>query len=109
MTRVPVAIKPTHDVPLSVAVEEITGFETLGIEKRYGRKMEELGGTTLLMGVVWVYENRGDKKTSWSAIEARTLRELNGYFPAEPVDADTNEPDSDLGKESAPVSKKTNA
>jgi hypothetical protein len=91
-------VEPTLDVTLQVAVEEMTGFEVMGIEKRYGRKMEDLGGTALMVGVVWAYENRDGKKTSWVAVEQRTLRELNGYFQPAPDDVNEDEPDSEPGK-----------
>jgi hypothetical protein len=91
-------ITPTLDVGLEVAVEEMTGFEALGIEKRFGRKMEDLGGMALLMGAVWVYENRDGKKASWNAIEAMTLRQLRGYF-TESDDVVADDPDSESGKE----------
>jgi hypothetical protein len=88
---------PTLDLPLQAAIEEMTGFEALGIEKRYGRKLEELGGMALTIGVVWVYENRREK-TSWVTVEQRTLRQLNGYFAQPPDDINEDEPDSPLGK-----------
>lgn len=90
-------IEPTVDVPMSVATEEITGFEAIGIEKRFGRKLEELGGTSLMIGLVWVYENRTAKK-SWTAVEGMTLRELQGYFQPEPDDTDPEDPDTEVGK-----------
>lgn len=92
-------IVPTHDVPLNEAADSITGFESLGIERHYGKPMEDLGGISLIMGVVWAYRNRLGQ-TSWTAVESMTLAQLNGYFPPEPEDPDESEPDSEMGKES---------
>jgi hypothetical protein len=94
-------VVPTSDMPLSVAAEELTGFETLAIEKRFGRKMEELSAASLTMAIVWACENR-TAKTAWNVVEAMTLRQLGGYFQDEPPDVDAEDPDSDLGKESSP-------
>jgi hypothetical protein len=82
-------ITPTCDVPLSVAVEELTGFEILGIQKRFGKTMDSMGGAEILMGTVWALENRDAKTKSWTAVESMTMRALSGYFPAEPEDPDT--------------------
>lgn len=84
---------PTCQWPLSVAVEELTGFEVIGIEKRFGSKMEDLGATELLMGTVWAFENRNGSKVDWNAVQAKTMREMNGYFQEEP-----KEPDDEVGK-----------
>lgn len=89
----------TLDVPLQAAIEEMTGFEALGIEKHYGRKLEDLSGMSLSIGVVWVYENRRGK-VGWPTIEAMTIRQLNGYFADAPDDVDPDDPDSDAGKDS---------
>jgi len=88
--------KPTVDIPLSVAVEELTGFEVIGIQDHFRTTMENLGAIKLVIGACWAYENR-TAKTSWSAVEGRTLKELNGFFAEEPED-----PDSDEGKGSTP-------
>jgi hypothetical protein len=93
------ATPPTLDVPLTDAVQELTGFEALGIERRFAKKLEELGGISLTIGVVWAYENRGDNKRSWAGVEQMTFRELTGYFAPEPDDVDETEPDSDAGKD----------
>lgn len=89
MTRKSVPVKPTLDVPLSVAVEELTGFEVLGVQKRFRKNMDGLGGAEILMGTVWAYENRDGKTASWQTIEAMTMRELTGYFEAEPEEPET--------------------
>ena len=102
-------IEPSVDLPLSAAVEEITGFEAIGIEKRLGAKLEDLGGTSLLIGVVWVYENRGDRKVSWQDVQSRSLRALRGYFQPEPDDVDPDDPDSELGKGSEPAASTTSS
>lgn len=86
-------IKPTVAEPFEDALQELTGFEVIGIQNHYGTEMERLGGIRSLCGAVWAYENR-TVKTSWAQVEAMTLRELSGYF-AEQTDDD---PDRDLGK-----------
>ena len=93
-------VTPTADVPLSVAAEELTGFEVLAIERRFGASLEALGGVSVLVGAVWALENRDGAKVSWAAVEARTLRELNGYFPPEPDNAEEEDPGTHLGKDS---------
>jgi hypothetical protein len=90
---------PTVDVPLSDAVQELTGFEALALERRYNTKLEELGGIPLMIGVVWAYENRGGGKRSWASVEQMTFRELTAYFAPEPDDVDADDPDSDAGKD----------
>lgn len=96
---------PVVDLPLDVAASELTGFEVLGIEKRF-TKLEEMGGTQMLIGCVWAYENRRDKR-SWQSVEALTMRELQEYFADSPDDVLVDDPDSDMGKESEAVSEQT--
>lgn len=86
MTRKPEPITPTLDVPLSVAVEELTGYEILGVQKRFGKSMDAMGGAEILLGTVHAYENRGGKTASWQVIEGMTMRQLTGYFQTEPED-----------------------
>lgn len=93
----PAPIAPTIGVPLSDAVQELTGFEAMMIERRYDKKLEELGGIALTIGVVYIYENRNGKR-AWSSVENMTFRELTGYFAPEPDDIDESDPDSDVGK-----------
>jgi hypothetical protein len=93
--------KPTLDIPLSEAVQGLTGFEVIAIQERYRTTMEHLGAIKLTLGTVWAWENR-TTKTSWPTVESRTLKDLNGYFAAEPDDTDAEEPDSELGKRSSP-------
>jgi len=98
-------IKPTCPWPMSVAVEELTGFEVLGIETHYRTTLDKLGAIGTLIGAVWAYESRttsDGKPASWRAIEGMTIRALTGYFEPEPDDIDPDSPDSDLGKESSP-------
>jgi hypothetical protein len=97
-----VPITPTLDIPLSHAVEELTGFEALAVERRFNKKLEELGGIGLTVGVVWAYENRNGNKRSWASVENMTFRELSGYFAPEPDDIDETDPDSDAGKDGTP-------
>lgn len=90
---------PVVDIPLSDAVQELNGFEALGIEARFKTKLEEMGGIGLTIGVVWAYENRDGKKRSWSSVQHMTFKELTRYFAPEPDDIDESEPDSDTGKD----------
>lgn len=99
MTQPTPPITPTVDIALSDAVEELTGFEALTIERRYNKKLEDLGGIALTIGVVYAYENRTGNKRNWASVENMTFRELTGYFAAEPDDVDQDEPDSEAGKE----------
>ena len=87
--------KPTVDMPLDEALQDLTGFEVLGIESHYGQHLERLSGSQALIGAVWAYENRG-AKTAWNVIEKMTVRELGGYFGARDPG-----PDSDQGKGSS--------
>lgn len=88
-------IKPTLDMPFDEALKELTGFEVIGIQQHYGAELERLGGIRSMMGAVWAFENRREK-TSWRAVEGRTLRQINGYFAQRDPD-----PESEQGKESA--------
>jgi hypothetical protein len=95
----------THvvNLPLSDAVEELTGFEVLAIESYFGRDLNDLGSLRTLLGTVWVYRNRNGQKTDWTAVKAMTLKELQAYFAPSP---DEPEPEglSAEGKENAPGS-----
>ena len=97
MTDAPARIT---ELPLSVAVEELTGFETIAIQERFKTDFSELGGVRSLLGTVWAYGNRDGNKMSWAAVMALTLKQMNGMFAPEPIDADPDDPDTDLGKES---------
>ncbi len=83
---------PVVDLPIKEALQELTGFEVIGIQKHYGTLLEKLGGACTLMGAVWAYENRREK-TSWVAVESRSMHALEHYF----ADNDPD-PDSDQGK-----------
>ncbi len=88
------------DLPLSVAVEELTGFEVIAIQTHFKTDFAELGGVRSLLGAVWAYGNRDGASMSWNAAKSLTLKEMNGKFAPEPIDADASDPDTDLGKES---------
>lgn len=89
-------VKPTLDLPLSEAMNELTGFEIIAIEKHFGAPMENVAGTSLLIGAVWAFENRGAGTRSWADVKSMSMRQLNGYFEAEPVAPDD---ESELGKD----------
>lgn len=97
MTNAPA---PVSDLPLSVAVEELTGFEVIAIQTYFKADFAELGGIRSLLGAVWAYGNRDGHTLSWNAVKALTLKQMNGMFAAEPIDADPTDPDTDLGKAS---------
>jgi hypothetical protein len=91
-------VEPLTDLPLSAAVEELTGFEVIAIQKHFGCDFNDLGGVRSLLGTAWAYGNRDGKTLSWNGIKALTLKQMNGLFADEPEDADAEEPDTDLGK-----------
>lgn len=85
---------PKVDLPLSQASQQLFGMEVIGIQKHYGKPMEQLSGTELVMGTVWAFQNRSEK-TDWSTVErTMTLRDYSTYFADEP-----KEPDGEVGKE----------
>ena len=86
---------PRVDVPFKEALNGLTGFEAIGVQKHYGADLEKLGGVRSMCGTVWAYENRREK-VSWQVVEAMTLAQLKGYFAEEDPD-----PDSEQGKESS--------
>lgn len=96
MTDVPARV---CELPLSVAVEELTGFEVIAIQTHFKADFSELGGMRSLLGAVWAYGNRDGATMSWNAVKALTLKQMNGMFAPEPEDADPSDPDSDMGKE----------
>jgi hypothetical protein len=96
-------IKPTLDLPMTVAVEELTGFEIMAIERHFKEKFENFGAMWMLMGTVWAFETRAaGKPVPWGGIEHMSMRQLNGYFEPEPDDVMPEDPDSELGKASSP-------
>lgn len=96
MTDVPAQIS---DLPLSVAAEELTGFEVIAIQTHFKADFNDLGGVRSLLGTVWAYGNRDGATLSWNAVKGLTLKQMNGMFAPEPKDASEDDPDSDLGKE----------
>lgn len=95
MTDAPARIT---DLPLSVAVEELTGFETIAIQERFKTDFAELGGVRSLLGTVWAYGNRDGQTMSWNVVMGLTLKQMNAMFAPEPFDADPSDPDTELGK-----------
>jgi hypothetical protein len=53
-----------------------------------------------LLGTIWALSNRDGATLSWNAVKSLTLKQMNGMFAPEPVDADPDDPDTELGKES---------
>lgn len=93
---------PKCAVPMSVATEELTGFEVLGIEKHFGVSLDRIGTISLMIGVIWALESRAaSRPASWAAIKNMTIKDMSEYFPPEPDDAMPDEPDSELGKASS--------
>lgn len=91
--RTPPAGTPVVDLPLDEAIQELTGFEVLEIEKHFGRPMEQLGGTSLLIGAVVVFEKRAGRSPSWQVVKGRSMKQLSQFFADESVD-----PDDEQGK-----------
>jgi hypothetical protein len=87
------------DIPLSVAAEELLGWEVLAIERHYGAGMENLSGSTLLIGCVWAFSNRTDAKRSWVDVEAMSLKTLGAFFAPEPAPASPEEAGADFPTE----------
>lgn len=80
---------PVNELPMSVATEELTGYEVLKVQAHFKTDLSELGPARLLMAVIWVYEcRRLGKVIGWPDIEAMTIRQLGGYFAPEPSDPD---------------------
>ena len=71
------------DMPISVAVKKLTGFEMIAIEDHFGRTFDTLGGVRTLYGVVWALENRG-QKTPWAQVMAMPVEDIESYFAPEP-------------------------
>jgi hypothetical protein len=89
------------ELPLSVAAEELTGWEVLDIQGHFKQDMDDLGTVKLLIGAVWVYEcRRTGTKVPWGQIKSMALKTLSGYFAAEPDDPDTAD---ELGKDASPT------
>lgn len=83
------------DLPIDEAMRSLRGREVAAIETHFGVSLSRLAQQSeakLLIGLVWVYENREGKR-SWTEIGDMTLTELSDYFAPEPAD-----PDSDEGK-----------
>ena len=89
--------KATLDMPLEEAINDLTGFEVLAIEREFGDRMENLGGIRTLMGTIWAYENR-DAKRPWADVKAMTMKEMQAYFAKKSPD-----PESDQQNLSVPV------
>ncbi len=87
--------------PLRTAVDELTGWEVIAIQKEFKRDISQVVGVELVMATVWALENRrtegSQAPVTWADIKSLTMRELNGYFPDEPA-----EPEAELGKDSQP-------
>lgn len=78
-------IKPSVDFPLSGCSEELTGFETIELEKRFGR-MDSWGTGTVLTAFVWAFEKRTNPQITIEDVKGRSTRELKGFFAPEPDD-----------------------
>jgi hypothetical protein len=76
-------IVPEYDAPFSVAVNDLTGFEYIGIQKHFGNPFEKLSAAERVIGVVWALKNR-DGQAPWSSVTGMSMTELAGYFPPEP-------------------------
>jgi hypothetical protein len=93
-----ITVPPVVDIPLSAAVEELTGFEVIAVESYFHTDFQNLGGMKTLIGAVWVYGNRDGRTMDWNAAKGMTLKQMQGYFAPEPDDPLEDEPDSEVGK-----------
>lgn len=89
-------IKPSVDFPISEAAQELTGFETIALEKRLGKRLDALGLGELTVGLVWSFEKRTNPHVTWDEIGKRTQKELSGFFAPE-SDDELDDEDSPLG------------
>lgn len=86
-------IKPTLDIPMSEAMQRLTGFEIVKIKKQLKRpSLADADPIETMYGVMWAYENRTHPVT-WDAVMSMEMNEVQGYFAPEPV-----EPDGDMGE-----------
>lgn len=90
--------EPQIDIPLSEAVESLTGFEVIAVQKHFNKQLDDMGGVELLMAAVWAWRKRANETTTWNDVKAMTIRDLKSFFPEEP-----REPDGEMGKESSGV------
>lgn len=91
MTR-PVVLRV--DLPVKAAIQGLTGFELLAIQRRYHvNSITALGDTALTIGMVFSYARREDPSVTWDDVEAMTFEQYEACFA--PTDPD---PDSDQGK-----------
>lgn len=98
-------------ISLKEAMEMLQVGEVRAIERYYGKTFDggEISGTDLTVAVVWAHERRkafGDstlKMPDWIDFDTWTLRQLNGYFEADEVEIDPEDPDTDSGKELSPA------
>lgn len=97
MTDPSITTPPVCELPLSTAVEELTGYELLKLEQHFKKEFSDLGATKVAMGVVWAYEcRRVERIIPWPDVEQMTLRQYGSYFAPEPEDPETAD---ELGKE----------
>jgi hypothetical protein len=104
--------KETVDPETEFTFEEALELLTLGeigrIERHYGRRFGAEGDSELtpmehMGGVIWAMERRKpDKEFDWPDVESMTMKRANGYFTQEPVEVDTEDPESDQGKDASP-------
>ena len=83
-------MSPLVPVPLEEALNDLTGFEVIGIQNHYGTELEKLGGARTLLGAVWAYRNRTET-TSWHQVESMTMRDLDATFAKRDPDPDSEQ------------------
>jgi hypothetical protein len=88
-------LSPSTELTLADALDVMTGFEILAIQKQFGAALERISGTEALLGAVWAFENRREK-TAWSKVLGMSMKELNGYFSEPEPD-----PEGEQGKDEA--------
>ncbi len=86
-------IKPSVDFSLQDAVNELTGFETIALEKKYQKRLDAFYLGELTVGLVFTFEKRTNPQITWDEVGKRTQKELSGFFTPESddvIDEDDN-------------------
>ena len=81
-------IEPKLNMPMSEAMQRLTGYEMLKIKKQLKRTSIADGDPIETMyAVMWAFENR-NAPTTWDSVMALEMHEVQGYFQPEPADPD---------------------
>lgn len=88
---------------LSMTTKDGTKALTVGefgfIRKKFNKSFGDLDPFDTLAVVVWMHERRRTNMSiTWEDMQDWSLQRLQDYFEDEPVEADDDDPDSELGK-----------